>query len=137
MFPEGHGAPRAARIVGAAAPFVNALVVNAKGASDELWKRRSYNPDATKARRGCSSRCQSVRGASLAPSRTRIPKRWLQVPLPQTSNSHSAPALSSRWLEPWRRSRVARVPSDPHTATALLTASYLFRAQVYTGRRTT
>ena len=44
MFPEGHGAPRAARIVGAAAPFVNALVVNAKGASDELWKRRGYKP---------------------------------------------------------------------------------------------
>ena len=55
MFPEGHGKPRAARVVGAAAPFINALVLNSKGASDELWKRRGYDPktpDVTKARLG-------------------------------------------------------------------------------------
>ena len=55
MFPEGHGAPRAARVFGAAAPFINALVVNSKAASDELWKLRGYDPktpDITKARLG-------------------------------------------------------------------------------------
>ena len=61
------------------------------------------------------------------------------MPLPQTSNLkltlHTS-TLSSRWLEPWCRCRVAR--SNAHTAaTALLTATYLFRAQVYTGRRNT
>ena len=55
IFPEGHGAPRAARVVGAAAPFINALVVNSKGAADELWKLRKYDPktpDVIKARLG-------------------------------------------------------------------------------------
>ena len=37
MFPEGLGRPRAAPKVGAPAQLINALVVNAKSAIDELW----------------------------------------------------------------------------------------------------
>ena len=44
MFPEARGAPKAAPVVGAAAPFINAMIVNSKGAADELWKRRGYDP---------------------------------------------------------------------------------------------
>ena len=55
MFLEGHSGPKAAIISGPAAPFINALVVNSKGAADEFWKRRGYvelKPDEIKARLG-------------------------------------------------------------------------------------
>ena len=38
MFPEGQQRVQAVRKDGAAAPLVNALIVNAKDAIDELWK---------------------------------------------------------------------------------------------------
>ena len=38
MFPEGQQRMHAVRKDGAAAPLVNALIVNAKDAIDELWK---------------------------------------------------------------------------------------------------
>jgi hypothetical protein len=40
MFPEGQQRVQAVRKDGAAAPLVNALIVNAKDAIDELWKAR-------------------------------------------------------------------------------------------------
>ena len=44
MFPEGQQRVQAVRKDGAAAPLVNALIVNAKDAIDELWKARGYVP---------------------------------------------------------------------------------------------
>ena len=55
MFHEGRSGPKAAAISGPAAPLINALVVNSKGAADEFWKRRGYvelKPDEIKARLG-------------------------------------------------------------------------------------
>ena len=45
MFPEGLGRRRAAAKLGAPAPFINALVVNTKGAIDALWKQSATQTD--------------------------------------------------------------------------------------------
>ena len=76
MFPEGHGKPVATTLSGKAAPFTNALVVNSKAASDELWKRRGYDqktPDVTKARLGYRLDREEVAGWVLT--------RALKLPL--------------------------------------------------------
>ena len=55
MFTEGLGHRRAAPKVGAPAPLINALVVNAKAAADEFWRLRGYDkmtPDEIQARLG-------------------------------------------------------------------------------------
>ena len=68
MFPEGHGRPRAAPKAGAPGPFINALVVNAKGAADELWEQRGYialKPGDIKARLGYRLDREEVKGYVL------------------------------------------------------------------------
>ena len=55
MVPEGLGRPRAAPKDGPAAPLINALLVNGKGAADALWRERGYDsmrPDEIKERLG-------------------------------------------------------------------------------------
>ena len=55
MFPEGLGHARAVRKDGAAAPRLNALLVNGKGAIDDLWTARGYvslRPEQIKQRLG-------------------------------------------------------------------------------------
>lgn len=55
MVPEGLGRPRAATKDGPAAPLINALLVNGKGAADALWRERGYDslrPDEIKERLG-------------------------------------------------------------------------------------
>ena len=68
MFPEGHGRPRVAPKVGAPAPFINALVVNTKGAIDALWKQRGYidmTPDEVQARLGYRLDREESKGYAL------------------------------------------------------------------------
>lgn len=55
MFPEGLGRPKAVGRDGAAAPQLNALLVNTKEAIDELWAARGYDsmrPEQIKERLG-------------------------------------------------------------------------------------
>ena len=68
MFPEGHGRPRVAPKVGAPAPFINALVVNTKGAIDALWKQRGYidmTPDEVQTRLGYRLDREESKGYAL------------------------------------------------------------------------
>ena len=79
MFPEGPGRVRAVPRVGAPAPLINALIVNTKGAIDELWKQRGYDslkPDEIKSRLGYRLDREEAKGYVLitcSPARSTSP----------------------------------------------------------------